>query len=146
MAGRPQFPWTDDIEDEICLRLGDGESLLKICKDSHMPSRNIVHLRILHNAAFRDKYTLAKAAQADTYFDQVVEIADDASQDWIDGEDGPRLNSEHVNRSRLRIDARKWVAGKLRPKIYGDKLDVDANIEAKLTVNIVRYADDKPAE
>ena len=130
----------------MCLRLGNGESLLKICKDKHMPSRDNVYRRLLNNAEFYDKYTKAKAAQADTYFEQVIEIADDTSNDWIEGEDGPKLNSEHVNRSRLRIDARKWVAGKLRPKVYGDKLDVDGSIEAKLTVNIVRYADDNPAE
>lgn len=35
------------------------------------------------------------------------------------------LNGEHVQRSRLRIDARKWMAGKLRPKVYGEKQQVD---------------------
>ena len=54
---------------------------------------------------------------------QALEIADEASEDWITAKDGARvLDHEHVQRSRLRVDTRKWAAGKLAPKRYGDKL------------------------
>ena len=58
-----------------------------------------------------------------------MEIADDARNDWMSYEDKNsgceswRLNGEHVQRSRLRIDTRKWLASKLAPKIYGDLVE-----------------------
>ncbi len=61
--------------------------------------------------------------QADALFDEALEIADDAAADWATDKDGKKtLNHEHVQRSRLRVDTRKWAAGKLAPKRYGDKL------------------------
>lgn len=79
-------------------------------------------LRWLHDEDrqdFRDQYARAREDQADTYADQMVEIADT--------EDDPQ-------RARVRIDARKWVSSKLRPKRYGDRLDL--NHGGNVTVNI----------
>lgn len=76
-------------------------------------------------------YAHAREAQAATLFDEILDIADDARNDWMEkrsaeGEQvGWQENGEAIRRSQLRIDARKWVAGKLRPKKYGDKLDVE---------------------
>jgi hypothetical protein len=61
--------------------------------------------------------------QADALFDEALEIADDAAGDWSTDKDGKRvLDHEHVQRSRLRVDTRKWAAGKMAPKRYGDKM------------------------
>jgi hypothetical protein len=61
--------------------------------------------------------------QADALFDEALEIADDASGDWTADKDGKKtLDHEHVQLSRLRVDTRKWAAGKLAPKRYGDKM------------------------
>jgi len=69
---------------------------------------------------FSDQYARARIEMADAIFDEVLAIADDCSQDRdVKGQ----FNHEHVQRSKLRIDARKWMAGKLRPKVYGEKLD-----------------------
>lgn len=120
-TGAPSYKWTPEIEAEIFKRIGEGESLRKICDDDWLPSRETVHKRIVADAEFADRYARAREAQADTLFDQILEIADDASGDWEETEGGPRLNAEHVQRSKLKIDARKWMAGKLRPKVYGDR-------------------------
>lgn len=74
-----------------------------------------------------DLYARAKEYQADYMADEILDIADDARNDWMEkrganGETYETLNSEHVQRSRLRIDSRKWLAGKLRPRMYGDKI------------------------
>lgn len=79
------------------------------------------------------KYARAREAQADAIFDECLSIADDAENDYMvrenaDGSMVEVVNSENVQRSRLRIDTRKWMAGKLRPKKYGDKLEVEGNI------------------
>ncbi len=67
--------------------------------------------------------------QADALFDEALEIADDASGDWTADKDGKKtLDHEHVQRSRLRVDTRKWAAGKLAPKRYGDKLNLGGTL------------------
>lgn len=73
----------------------------------------------------------ARETQADAIFDEILDIADDGSNDWMEKHDGEggnigwRENGEAIQRSRLRIDARKWMAGKLRPKVYGDKVELE---------------------
>ena len=65
-------------------------------------------------------------------FDEIIEIADDDQNDYIEqtlpsGDIIEKVNSEHIQRSRLRVDARKWVLSKMNPKKYGEKLDLDMN-------------------
>lgn len=102
-------------------------SLREICKLPGMPDRHTVIRWLLTREEFRAQYAQAREAQADALFEEVVEIADDGRNDWMARQDaGDRelyeLNGEHVQRSRLRVDARKWAAGKLAPKKYGDKV------------------------
>lgn len=122
--GRPSV-FTAEIADIICERIADGESLRTICDDDAMPGKSTVFRWLAANEPFRDQYTRAREAQADALFDDVLDIADDARNDWMvrRGEEdaGWVANGEHIQRSKLRIDARKWMAGKLRPKVYGEK-------------------------
>lgn len=125
MAGGRPSKFTKKIADEICLRIADGESLSSICRDKHMPARSTVFLWVADREAFSDKYEKARAFQADAWADEVVDIADDVDSDWIDTPDGPKVNSDHIQRARLRIDTRKWIAGKQRPRRYGPKIEVE---------------------
>lgn len=98
-----------------------------------MPSKGTVMRWLAENQSFQDQYTHARNAQADTIFDEIIDIADDGSNDWMrrNGQDEePQwvFNGEAARRSQIRIDARKWMAGKLRPKKYGEKLEVEATI------------------
>ncbi|CAB4121084.1 hypothetical protein UFOVP154_22 [uncultured Caudovirales phage] len=78
---------------------------------------------------FAEQYARAREAQADTLADELTDIADDGSNDWMERKDaegviiGWRENGEAVQRSRLRVDTRKWIASKLKPKKYGDKTE-----------------------
>ncbi len=68
-------------------------------------------------------FASAAPSLADALFDEALEIADDVSGDWATDKDGKKvLDHEHIQRSRLRVDTRKWAAGKLAPKRYGDKV------------------------
>ncbi len=122
--GRPPL-YTETLAAKLCERLAEGETLRSICRDDAMPGKTTV-LRWLSdkkNADFRDQYAHARELQADSLFDEALEIADATSGDWITDKDGKKtLDHEHVQRSRLRVDTRKWAAGKLAPKRYGDKL------------------------
>ncbi len=122
--GRPSR-YTEALATDICVRLTGGESLRTICSDDKMPAISTVMGWLFDgkHAAFSEQYARARDLQADKLFDEALEIADATSEDWITTEDGKKiLDHEHVQRSRLRVDTRKWAAGKLAPKRYGDKL------------------------
>lgn len=118
--------------DTICERIANGESLRAICEAEDMPDKATV-LRWLakeEHEAFRVQYARARETQADSIFDEILDIADDARNDWMkrnhgDSDPGWVENGEALRRSALRIDARKWMAGKLKPKKYGEKMSVD---------------------
>lgn len=140
-AGRPTN-YTDEIAATICNRIALGQSLRSICDDEEMPPMSTVMdwLAREKHADFRSRYALAREAQADTMFDDILDIADDGRNDWIKkyGEEGEtfgyRENGEAIRRSQLRIDARKWMAAKLQPKKYGDK--IDHAVSGAVTINI----------
>lgn len=123
--------YTEEMADVICDRIANGESLKAICEKEDMPSKSTVFKWLSENTAFSDKYARAREAQADALFDDILSIADDGRNDWMERKDaeeenvGWRENGEALRRSQLRIDARKWMAGKLRPKKYGEKLDIE---------------------
>ena len=125
----PKF--SNALFDKVCERIAGGESVKTICADDDMPSQDSFYKWLREKPGLAERYTRAREAQADTIFDEILEIADDGRNDWMarkEGEDEIEvLNHEHVQRSRIRIDARKWMAGKLAPKKYGDKLTLDAS-------------------
>ncbi len=107
-TGRPSS-FTQQIADEICERIAMGESLKTICSEPSLPAISSVFKWLNEKPGFSDSYARARETQADALFDEIQNIADDADED--------------VQRSRLKVDARKWMAGKLRPKKYGDKTE-----------------------
>lgn len=143
-AGRPTS-YSLEIAARICERLADGESLKAMCDDEDMPSRTSVFKWLGLHKEFADMYARAREEQADAIFDEVLNIADDARNDWMEKHDedgsniGWRENGEAIRRSQLRIDARKWMAGKLRPKKYGDKLELSGDSESPLQVVIKNF-------
>jgi hypothetical protein len=133
-------PFSEEVWATILNRIAEGESLRTICADEDMPSRVSVYRWLEADEALRDQYARAREEQADTLFDEILEIADDGRNDWMErnGEEdrGWRENGEALGRARLRIDARKWMAGKLRPKKYGERLALAGDGDAPLTVVI----------
>lgn len=93
-----------------------------------MPSKSAILKWLTEHPEFVDQYARAREAQADHFAEEILEIADDASNDWMerkgegDESGGWALNGEHIQRSRLRVDSRKWLMSKMAPKKYGDKL------------------------
>lgn len=141
--------FSQDLFDRICERIADGESLRTICADEDMPNKATVFRWLANDKGLSDQYARARDAQADALFDEILDIADTAVNDWMElhGQEdaGWRVNGEHIQRSRLRIDARKWMAGKLRPKVYGDKLEVNGPGEGGALVHKVEVAFVRPS-
>jgi len=149
MQGRPS-DYTDELADTICERIADGESLRAICREDGMPGKATVFRWLASNEVFQDQYARARQAQADSLFDDVLEIVDDSRNDWMErnGADDPgwALNGDHIQRTRLRVDARKWMAGKLRPKKYGEKLERASDPENPVTFPTVIKLQAEPVD
>jgi hypothetical protein len=119
--GRPT-DYTPELADLICERIAThGIGLKKLCEMyDDMPEKITIRRWCLKNPQFRSQYARAKSFQIEALVDEIIEIADDTTQDAIINELGNRVyNAEFIARSRLRIDTRKWLASKLVPKIYG---------------------------
>jgi hypothetical protein len=150
-AGRPST-FSDQLFDSICLRIAEGESVNQICLDKSMPSKSTFFKWLGEINGLSDRYARAKEVGADAIADEMFRIADDGTNDYIKrldekGEDTGsfEFNGEHIQRSRLRIDTRKWYLSKILPKKYGEKLSVGGDSDNPLTVNIVRFGD-QPTE
>lgn len=142
--GRPTS-YNQEIASEIIERIVLGESLRSIVKDEHMPVISTVFRWMSHNDEFSKQYARAKEEQAEAFADEIVAISDEEHITVKDHEGGlteVTFDSVAIARNRLRIDARKWVASKLKPKKYGDKLELSGDPNSPLQVNIIRYADD----
>ena len=88
-----------------------------------MPARKSFYEWVAQDETVLRRYEFAMIMRADTYAEETIEIADDDSDDWKTGKDGSLIpDYEVVQRSKLRVDARKWYASKLAPKKYGDKV------------------------
>ncbi len=136
--GRPSS-YTEEIAAEICERLIDGESLSAICRDAHMPSKGAVLWWVEEDReGFSDRYARARNLQAIGIADELLDIADDGRNDWMQrmGRNGIgwELNGEHIQRSRARIDTRKWLLSKMLPKVYGDTKDDSADRDLNIRI------------
>lgn len=91
-----------------------------------MPAMSTVFLWLRTHSEFSEQYAKAKAEAADALVEEILDISDDGSNDWMASNDpenaGYRTNGEAIQRSRLRVDTRKWIASKLKPKKYGDRV------------------------
>lgn len=122
--------YTQELADKICNAIAtSSEGLRRLCKqDESLPAVTTIMRWLDTNVEFREQYARAREAQAEFMVDETIEIADDGTNDYYKNSKGEVLfDAEHVQRSRLRVDTRKWVASKLAPKKYGDKMDVTTN-------------------
>lgn len=112
---------------EILQRLEAGESLRSICRTEGYPTEGAVRNWAATDEAFSTQYTRARDLGLDAVADEVMAIADDGSADYVTrytekGHEYQAVDQEHIARSRLRFDARRWYLSKLAPKRYGDSM------------------------
>ena len=91
-----------------------------------MPTVSTVCKWLVDFPTFSEQYARAREIQADTLFDEILDIADESTNDKTVNADGNEVvNHEAIQRARLRVDTRKWMAGKLKPKKYGEKQAIE---------------------
>lgn len=113
--GRPSL-YTPELADEVCERIACGESLKAIAREQDKPDERQFYRWLRDNEEFRQQYTLAREAQGDADADAVSDIGQRALTGEID-----------ANAARVAIDALKWSAGKRKPKVYGDRQQIDVS-------------------
>lgn len=127
---RARSLYTQELADEICELMANGMTLREVCRREGMPKYPTVVYWATHDVdGFQERYMAARRIQASMWYDEMVDIADDKSDDWVEtqGRDGKlRLvpNRDVIERARLRIDARKWVVARAHPEAYGEKTQI----------------------
>ena len=120
-GGRPVVYGIDNpCWQKLCEQISEGKSLSTAIKAEGMPSYQLVMLMLRNSPEFRTMYEKAVESRADRLAEEIIELAD---QQIPDGLEGP-MASAWVQQKRMQVDARKWVASKLKPKTYGDRIDV----------------------
>ncbi len=143
-AGRPRIPYDADVASEICDRIAQGQGMREICQDASIPSRFVVYNWMAAEPTFYAAYARAREHQCDAWADDMREIADNASNDYMEriaknGEIEHVPNPETVQRSKLRIDTLKWLMSKYSPRRFGDKIDV--NVSGSVEVSALSDAE-----
>lgn len=150
-TGRPTV-YTEELGDYICNELVSGRSLRSICTDEGVPPVGTV-LRWLAqdlHVGFREQYAKARELQADALFDETLQIADTqvvGRKVKIDKDGNEEITEEDmIAHRRLQIDVRKWIAGKLRPKVYGEKTVLTGDKDNPLRTEVKHDLSDAPEE
>jgi hypothetical protein len=132
----------EPVREIVLRRIAEGESLRSIAKDEGMPAPSTVCLWAAADPTFAEQYARAREAQMDRYAEEILEISDDSTNDYMekqnkDGSTYGAFNGEHIQRSRLRVDSRKWLMSKLAPKKYGEKVQIGGDPERPFQIENV---------
>lgn len=131
-----------------------GESLIQICKDDHLPAASTVVGWSQNESiqGFGEQYARARSLLLEYWAEEIVSISDDGSNDYVEREvRGGRTetiaDTDHIQRSKLRVDSRKWLLSKLMPKTYGDRTALEhAGPDGKPLDFTVRFVKPPQAE
>lgn len=126
--------YTKELADEICTQISEGKSVRTIVNNEDMPSSSTIYRWLLDEdkKEFWEQYERARNIQAELMFEELLEIADDGTNDTYlkennDGSTFEATNTDVIARSRLRVDTRKWYLSKVLPKKFGEKIDMTTN-------------------
>jgi hypothetical protein len=128
MTGRPS-KFTQELADKICETIAtSSKGLRAICAENKIDVSSLMKW-LKENKEFSEQYARAKELQADYLVEEILEIVDDGSNDFMTitkGNESYNVEDREVtSRSKIRYDARKWIASKLAPKKYGDKTQTE---------------------
>lgn len=121
--------------DVICARIARAEFLETIAKDYDLSAATLsLWLNREDNVKI---YVRARESQADKFAEDIIKIADDGENDTYTDDQGQiKINQDVIARSRLRVDARKWLASKMAPRKYGEKLELSGDADNPLTFKL----------
>ena len=158
--GRPEL-YTEEIGAYICREIAQGRTITKICKETNIPSLPTVmnwlnQLHPLYKESFLNSYKQAREIQAEIFADQTNDIADDGENDTYVGIDSKgrkivKVNTDHIQRSKLRVENRRWLAAHLLPRKFSDRVQLTGKddqplmpvVPTKVVFNFTKAENDK---
>lgn len=135
-APKAKIRYRPEIGEVIANEVAKGKSIKTIERMPDMPCGTTIFKWIREYPEFRLLWEKAKEDAADMLVEDMLEIADDTGSDFIqitkpNGEVKTVVDHENIQRSRLRVDTRKWIAAKLKPKRYGENIQLGGDVEIK---------------
>jgi hypothetical protein len=130
---------TVELTTEICFAIANGANPSRMCADNmRMPSYTTLYAWLAIDPAFKAMWDTAMVLRSERLVDEILEIADDGSNDYdyVDSTGVAHVNGENIARAKLRVDTRKWLASKLLPKKYGDKTILSGDEENPLQIQV----------
>lgn len=130
MTDQPDNDYADTLEAQmIADYVSSGMTMTAACATLGVVPRTIYN-RINASERFAKMMEQARLDGYDAIADQVVQIADDTDNDYVEGTDRfgrPKimLDKEHIQRSKLRAEVRMKLLAKWHPKKYGEKLEIE---------------------
>ena len=116
-----------DVIDVIDI-IKTGKSVRSVLKDKDRMCLAQFYKMIEQDKELIEYYERARLTRADSFFESIVEVADECQQGLIE-----------PNAARVAIDAYKWTAGRMAPKRYGDKSQLEVDVKGELEItNITR--------
>jgi hypothetical protein len=139
-TGRPST-YDPAVATKICEQLSEGISLREICRQEGMPPWQTVYSWMERDASLVEAIARAREIGYDALAEECLKIADDGTNDYVEGERGPQLNSEHIQRSKLRIETRLKLLAKWSPKRYGERVQVAGDADSPVKIEAEVQAD-----
>lgn len=133
--GRPT-KYSPELADRICEQMALGKSLKSICKAEDMPALSSVFKWLKEHSEFSDKYAVACEERSEAMLEDILEISDTGIDVVKTGAE--KKSGAYAQIVRLQVDTRKWYMSKMKPKKYGDKVDVTSGGE-KVAISLVNY-------
>ena len=118
--------YDQQLADQICYRIAAGETLASILQEPNMPTMTSIWTWIRDRPAFALAYNQAQREQMRSWANEIIHLADDSTEDWIKatGKRGqpikPTLNREHIERTKVRIQARQWLMARFAPEQFSE--------------------------
>lgn len=122
---------TPENADRICEMLADKRTLREIARELNCTAPAITTWA-REDAEFATRYARAMDLRCDLMAEEILEISDDGSNDWMEREGIKVADHEHIQRSKLRVDSRKWLMAKMMPKKYGERTTLAGDPENPL--------------
>ena len=125
--------YSEEYGNMICEAVAQGHSIQEIAQHVDTPSERTIYEWIRTYPAMFLSYQQARERYADRLMDEAVKIADDDLKNFKEDSKGRLVPDwENVNRAKLRVETRKWMASKFAPKKYGDKIEITGEMTLSL--------------
>lgn len=142
-VGRPTL-YNNELVDRICSLISQGKSMRSVCLLEEMPEMETVWRWLRENPYFNEQYVRATQDRTETQLELLNELGDTAIE--LSQSTDPKQSNAVVQAVKLKADNLKWVMSKMKPKKYGDKLELAGDQDNPLTIELVSYATRKPIE